>query len=113
MEQHNALGNIIAELLARGYTLDLHPQCAADCRCITGGGLPANEFTVDAVYCCPGAGSPPEMVYVLAVSAPRYHLKGIVINVVLPDTVNWGRVITGWYIRTKHALMKLISKPKT
>ena len=86
MEKTKTLGDVIGDLIERGYSLDF--QAVEQAKYELGEErvqiLPANGFKIDEVYCCEDGSS--DFMYVFAVSSMRYRMKGILINAVTTET---------------------------
>lgn len=93
MEETRMLGDVIGDLLDRGYSLGFEEleQARLDWGEENIQALAAKEFVIDEVYCC--GDDSPDVIYVLAVSSVRYRMKGIVINAIATETsMNLGEI---------------------
>lgn len=78
MEEVQLLSDVIGILLGQGYTLGFE---APEQGILPP--LPATEFNIDEIYRCREYPNATDTVYVFAVSAAKYNLKGIVINLMV------------------------------
>jgi hypothetical protein len=80
MEPMTTVSEVIAHLQKEGYTVDFNLK--ANCLECSGTDLQIHpeDFVIDKHYRFEGLSDPADEAVVYAISSPKYHLKGILVN---------------------------------
>lgn len=86
-----SLQTIVEELIANGYSLDFSSwEIALQAIVPRNPRAFAQDFIIDEVFCCFETFDPKEdIIYVFAVSSPKYAIKGILINAINTQESNY------------------------
>lgn len=82
MDGIQLLGDVIEDLLERGYSLSFGALERSGCTQV----FHAGDFTVDGVFRCCEYGDAARIVYVFAISSAKYGMKWIVVNAISERT---------------------------
>lgn len=80
MENYETLVDATNDLMKRGYTANLSMEGDTIADKSKDIHMTADEFSIDEFYRFEGASNPADTSIVYAVSSPKYHLKGIIVN---------------------------------
>lgn len=108
MKRVKILGDIIDELVGKGYKLSFESFGKAKVDLVNDSvqRLSATAFEIDEVYCCYEYSDADDVVYVFAISSAIYG-KSIVINAITEETtIAFGEILG----KIKSAMVGLFSK---
>lgn len=82
MRNYDTVSEAVNDLIQRGYTMDITTEADKDCPVChrTSLKLPSDDFQIDEIHRFEGNTDPGDEMIVFAISSPKHHVKGIVVN---------------------------------